>query len=274
MVVIDTMRAVFDGEENDSGEVARALNPLSRVAHETGAAILMTHHEGKNPDGGASRGFRGSSAIGAIAEALCRLTARADGETLQLTCGKMRVAALPEPLYFRISEGPSITWLDRAPLSSTDEQILEDVAAHSLTSTDEIAERTGVDLKTVRNRVTDLYKKQVLDRKKVGKAWLYKLPTDDPSDPTPQGGVGSGIVQNGSEESEQEQAGRDEATENDVTEGSDEIDFVHSWDDDQASVDDLKIPEDAQCDFRDPERSYDDFDDQSRLPGMYGEEDE
>ena len=60
LLVLDSFRSLWGGDENDSGQVSRCLDPLRRLAHRSGVAILLLHHSGK-----ANSNYRGSSAIGA-----------------------------------------------------------------------------------------------------------------------------------------------------------------------------------------------------------------
>ena len=60
LLVLDSFRSLWGGDENDSGQVSRVLDPLRRLAHLTGVAILLLHHSGKG-----NGSYRGSSAIGA-----------------------------------------------------------------------------------------------------------------------------------------------------------------------------------------------------------------
>ncbi len=59
LVVFDSFRALWRGDERDEAEVAAALDPMRELAHDTERACSMTHHQQK---GGEE--YRGSSAIG------------------------------------------------------------------------------------------------------------------------------------------------------------------------------------------------------------------
>jgi predicted ATP-dependent serine protease len=62
LVVLDSWRSLWGGDENDAGEVARVLDPLRNLIRGHNAGALLVHHMRK---GG---GYRGSSAIGASVE--------------------------------------------------------------------------------------------------------------------------------------------------------------------------------------------------------------
>ncbi len=67
LVVIDTFRRFFDGDENNSGDVSEVLKIFESIAHKTECAILITHHHSKAGSIGEKNdeqtSVRGSSAI-------------------------------------------------------------------------------------------------------------------------------------------------------------------------------------------------------------------
>ncbi|CDH31454.1 AAA family ATPase [Xenorhabdus bovienii] len=70
MVVIDTLsQSMTSGDENSAGDMARFMAGATRVSTESGAAVVVVHHSGK--DG--SKGMRGSSAAFANVDAVIRV---------------------------------------------------------------------------------------------------------------------------------------------------------------------------------------------------------
>jgi KaiC/GvpD/RAD55 family RecA-like ATPase len=67
LLILDSWRSLWGGDENDAGEVARVLDPLRNLIRAHDAAALLIHHMRK---GG---GYRGSSAIGASVENVLEL---------------------------------------------------------------------------------------------------------------------------------------------------------------------------------------------------------
>jgi hypothetical protein len=63
LVLLDSFRSLWRGDERDEAEVARALDPLRELAHGTETAYSLVHHAQK---GGEE--YRGSSAIGACVD--------------------------------------------------------------------------------------------------------------------------------------------------------------------------------------------------------------
>jgi archaellum biogenesis ATPase FlaH len=60
MIVVDTLAVTFGGgDENSSEDMSRYVSNMKRIKAETGAAVLMVHHCGKDE----SRGMRGHSAL-------------------------------------------------------------------------------------------------------------------------------------------------------------------------------------------------------------------
>jgi KaiC/GvpD/RAD55 family RecA-like ATPase len=67
LLVLDSWRSLWAGDENDSGEVAKVLDPLRNLIRRHNAGAVLIHHMRK---GG---GYRGSSAIGASVENVLEL---------------------------------------------------------------------------------------------------------------------------------------------------------------------------------------------------------
>lgn len=97
LIVLDTMVSLFSlNNENDNSEVSRkVMRPLSKLASDTGAAILLLHHIGKLSEDAqagtkAYRG-RGASAIGAAARMVLLLKQDSnDPDLVGLSCAKVK----------------------------------------------------------------------------------------------------------------------------------------------------------------------------------------
>jgi RecA-family ATPase len=74
LVVLDSWRSLWGGDENDAGEVARCLDPLRELIrrHNCGAALI--HHLSR------AGAYRGSTAIGASVENLLELARHDDDD--------------------------------------------------------------------------------------------------------------------------------------------------------------------------------------------------
>jgi AAA domain len=65
-VIVDSLRAAFPGADENSSDVRKYLDALSRVAERTGAVIAVIHHARKpdtNKGGSVTHAIRGSSAL-------------------------------------------------------------------------------------------------------------------------------------------------------------------------------------------------------------------
>jgi KaiC/GvpD/RAD55 family RecA-like ATPase len=82
LVVIDTLsRAMPGADENSPGVMNGAVTALTRVQHETGAAVLVIHHSGKT----AERGARGHSSLRAAVDAELLVSRDKLGRALTVT---------------------------------------------------------------------------------------------------------------------------------------------------------------------------------------------
>jgi hypothetical protein len=68
LLVLDSFRSLWTGDENDNSKAAATLDPLRRLAQDRNVAVILIHHVGK-----AGGGYRGATAIGASVEHLLSL---------------------------------------------------------------------------------------------------------------------------------------------------------------------------------------------------------
>ncbi|MGH2904359.1 MAG: AAA family ATPase, partial [Solirubrobacteraceae bacterium] len=113
LAVLDSFRSLTPGlDENDTKQTAAAIDPLRRLAHETGVAVLLIHHSNK-----AGRDFRGASSIRDACDVLWHL-GRADDDDDQrrrfLACRKMRIAAEPERMWLSLEVDRGRVLIDQA----------------------------------------------------------------------------------------------------------------------------------------------------------------
>jgi hypothetical protein len=113
LLVLDSFRSMTPGmDENDTSQTARALDPLRRLAHESGISILLIHHSNK-----AGKDYRGASSIRDSVDVLWHL-GRQDGDPDPqrrfLHNVKMRVAPDGERLWLRLDIDRGCVLIDRA----------------------------------------------------------------------------------------------------------------------------------------------------------------
>jgi hypothetical protein len=71
LVVVDTVaRAMPGGSENDAQDMGRLVRGADRIKEQTGAAVLLIHHAGKD----STKGARGSSALRAAVDTEIEVT--------------------------------------------------------------------------------------------------------------------------------------------------------------------------------------------------------
>jgi len=70
LLIVDTFASAKSGklDENDAGQVAAVMNGLRYLAHDSGVAVLLTHHSTKMALGDVILDARGSSAVGAAVD--------------------------------------------------------------------------------------------------------------------------------------------------------------------------------------------------------------
>jgi hypothetical protein len=80
LVIVDTLGRYWDiKDENDNAEVTRAVSPLLDLARETGAAVVLIHHERK-AGGEEGRAIRGASALLGLVDQALSLDRRQGGK--------------------------------------------------------------------------------------------------------------------------------------------------------------------------------------------------
>jgi hypothetical protein len=80
VVILDTLPRFWSiANENDNAEVIREVSPLLELARETGAVVILLHHERKS-GGEDGRSIRGGSALFAIVDQALTLDRRQGGE--------------------------------------------------------------------------------------------------------------------------------------------------------------------------------------------------
>jgi KaiC/GvpD/RAD55 family RecA-like ATPase len=103
LVVLDSYRSMWTGDENDPARVAPPLYHLNkRIAHRFGCAVLLLHHAGKG-----DAPYRGSTAIAGAIEiglTLGRVREDSDRQRRHLDCWKCRPAVEPDRRWLRLDD--------------------------------------------------------------------------------------------------------------------------------------------------------------------------
>jgi uncharacterized membrane protein len=97
LIVLDTLaRCLVGGDENSAKDVGRAIAHIDLLRRETGAAVLLVHHTGKN----SSDIERGSSALRGAADTM--ILVKREKEVISLSCEKQKDAERFEPSQWRL----------------------------------------------------------------------------------------------------------------------------------------------------------------------------
>lgn len=112
LLILDSFRSLWDGEENNSQEVSAVLDPLRNLVRDYDTATLLLHH---TPRG--RQDYRGSSGIGASAELIFVLASHDDDpetERRYLDCRKCRPAPEPDRRWLRLTAEMGMVLIDEA----------------------------------------------------------------------------------------------------------------------------------------------------------------
>jgi KaiC/GvpD/RAD55 family RecA-like ATPase len=123
LIVIDTLSRTFGGgNENDSADMAAFVANIDRLRTETGAAVLIVHHAGKDD----ARGLRGHSILKAAADTVIEVSGQDGIRTLKIE--KQKDGETGAARYFNLEveevgtdeEGQPITSCVVAPVSQAE----------------------------------------------------------------------------------------------------------------------------------------------------------
>jgi hypothetical protein len=95
LVVLDSQRALWPGEESEAGPVRKFYSMLRRVANATSASILVLHHDNR------SGSYSGSGDLNASVDSRMHLVRDDDG-SITLTHEKLRSDIPQEPIRYRL----------------------------------------------------------------------------------------------------------------------------------------------------------------------------
>jgi hypothetical protein len=96
LVVLDSQRALWYGEENEAGAVRQFLAMLRRVANTTAATILDLHHDAKHG------GYSGSTDLNAGVDSRLHLIRNEDDGSVMLRHEKLRSDVEQPPLRYHL----------------------------------------------------------------------------------------------------------------------------------------------------------------------------
>jgi hypothetical protein len=120
-IVLDSLRSLWGGIENESHTAILPMLAAARLARTARAGVMLLHHLDK----GATAAYRGSSAFAGAAEIVATLRpdprtkreeteAEADPELRCITIAKCRCAPEPPPRWLRLASESGITIIEKA----------------------------------------------------------------------------------------------------------------------------------------------------------------
>lgn len=107
LVIVDTLRAVHDNDENDSQQMQKVMNELRAISVEYGVSVVFLHHSPKPSSIGTTSDYRGSSVLLGSCDFFYSMAALRLGNESRLTlqCKKGRGADMPTVLTLRLAWG-------------------------------------------------------------------------------------------------------------------------------------------------------------------------
>lgn len=139
VIMIDPLNRVHDArDENDAREMGRVFASVDRIRTRTGCAIVLAHHERKQPQGSTDDttgerlyAGRGSSRIADDPDCSIRIaTSRGDRRVLQIT--KSRYGHIPDDIYLRLDENGGGFSPTDPPKNQTDQKNENWIALYDL----------------------------------------------------------------------------------------------------------------------------------------------
>lgn len=200
LVVIDSLRSLWSGDENDSGAAAQVMETAAALARVTKAGVLVLHHVPKN----STSAYRGSSAFAGAAEVVATLRRSGGSEgaskTLTLAIEKCRPENPASDRYVEVGFVEGILAVEKAGKPGAPARVNADLKQRLLDALPanpgrmtqghacRVVGRDTTD-KSVRKALAGLQAQGIADRDDAG--WylvaegVYSSTTPTPGDSTP-----------------------------------------------------------------------------------------
>lgn len=180
LIILDTLRASHDGQENDSGDMQKVLDALREISVEHRTTVLFLHHCPKPAADGQRSDFRGSGVIRDSADVFISMRSQRLGPsakllTLAILKGRGVRSTRPPQIRLEWDDEQGTAALDAAseaevvPVRSL-EQAVEDRLAQGPATIMQLVEAVPSDgrkPKTIRNKV-DVYLQRMKSGGRVG----------------------------------------------------------------------------------------------------------
>jgi hypothetical protein len=101
LIVIDTLNQTAAGaDENSAKDMSRYIASMKRLRDETGAAVVVVHHSGKD----VSKGMRGSTALLGAMDTTVEVERDKDGHSIRVAVQKQKDAERETPMRFSLEK--------------------------------------------------------------------------------------------------------------------------------------------------------------------------
>lgn len=101
LIVIDTLNQTAAGaDENSARDMSRYIASMKRLRDETGAAVVVVHHSGKD----VSKGMRGSTALLGAMDTTVEVERDKDGHSIRVAVQKQKDAERGTPMRFSLEK--------------------------------------------------------------------------------------------------------------------------------------------------------------------------
>jgi len=178
LVILDTISRYWNvRDENNNAEVARALKPFLVLARDTGAAVVLIHHQSKS-GGEHGKGIRGGSAVLDIVDQALILERRHGGNPTHRTLKTLgRYDESPGELAIGLEDGEWVnhgTPQENSP--AADERKVLNALSEEPIETETLAKKAGISRKRAEKALETLEEKIVKKGKGVrGDPHTYRL---------------------------------------------------------------------------------------------------
>ncbi len=178
LVVIDTFSRATRCDQNDVSAVTAVLAPLQEMAHQHNACVLLLDHHNKLASEDAIRDILGSTAKGAMCDTVMGLYRKYGETTARLVVIGRDIEERKFNLEFDCTLGfwQSCAEAIAAQLSQRDQEIVDVLQQLSMATAKQIAEAVRQDVSNTKRRLYNLVQAGALQRKPVGKTYVYYLP--------------------------------------------------------------------------------------------------
>lgn len=122
LVVIDTLNQTAAGaDENSAKDMSRYIASMKRLRDETGAAVIVVHHSGKD----SSKGMRGSTALLGAMDTTIEVARDTDGRAVTVAVRKQKDAEREGPIRFNLEKVSDSLVLKQTMMADPDADFVE-----------------------------------------------------------------------------------------------------------------------------------------------------